>query len=402
MAWSHPNAGGVASNLNTHGLLVMENGTFLAAISGSIRARDDVRAPALYDSGSRVAISRGEGRNYVDYSRYVYNNGAYSGSGWVEPSDLGVRYANSAGSASSASNATRADMLNGYGAAYGDTHPGHGLRVWYDWAYSGTYRNGITIGSHPSDTYYGWQIFQNMWDDRTYTRRYNGGFQATRTLMTLQDDPYAGNMNQYVRTSDSVTFTNVYNYGWFRNYNNLEGLYNQNNGNHFYSNGGGSWGITGNGGNVELQFRSNHQSTLRGYVYGDTSSNFGLLNDQGGWSVRCYSGGGYGGALSGSWTASGDLIAYSDERVKTNISTIENALDKVLSLRGVTYERTDGDDRSQKVGVIAQEIQKILPQVVHEQDNGMLGVSYGNIVGVLIEAIKEQQKEIEVLKAKLN
>ena len=393
MAWSHPNAGGVASNLNTHGLLVMENGTFLAAISGSIRARDDVRAPAIYDSGSRVAISRGEGRNYVDYSRYVYNNGSYSGSGWVEPSDLGVRYASSAG---------RADMLNGYGAAYGDTHPGHGLRVWYDWAYSGTYRNGITIGSHPSDTYYGWQIFQNMWDDRTYTRRYNGGFQATRTLMTLQDDPYAGNMNQYVRTSDAPTFSDVYVNGWFRNNGNNTGLYNQSNGNHFYSNGGGSWGITGNGGNVELQFRSNHQSTLRGYVYGDTSSNFGLLNDQGGWSVRCYSGGGYGGALSGSWTASGDLIAYSDERVKTNISTIENALDKILSMRGVTYERTDGDDRSQKVGVIAQEIQKILPQVVHEQDNGMLGVSYGNIVGVLIEAIKEQQKEIEVLKAKLN
>lgn len=408
LAWSHPNAGGVAGNLNTHGLLVMENGTFLAAISGSIRARDDVRAPALYDSGNRVAISRGEGRNYVDYSRYVYNNGAYSGSGWVEPSDLGVRYAasanyaTSAGSASSASNATRADLLNGYGAAYGDTHPGHGLRVWYDWAYSGTYRNGITIGSHPSDTYYGWQIFQNMWDDRTYTRRYNGGFQGTYTLMTLQHDPYAGNMNQYVRTSDSVTFGEIYTNGWLRNNANNTGLYNQTNGNHFYSNGGGSWGITGNGGNVELQFRSNHQSTLRGYVYGDTSSNFGLLNDQGGWSVRCYSGGGYGGALTGSWTASGDLIAYSDARVKTNVATIENALEKVLQLRGVTYVRTDGEDHSEKIGVIAQEIREILPQVVHEQTDGMLGVSYGNIVGVLIEAIKEQQKEIEELKSKLN
>ena len=50
MAWSHPNAGGVASNLNTHGLLVMENGTFLAAVSGSIRSRDDMRTPIFYDS----------------------------------------------------------------------------------------------------------------------------------------------------------------------------------------------------------------------------------------------------------------------------------------------------------------------------------------------------------------
>jgi hypothetical protein len=50
MTWSHPNAGGVAGNLNTHGLLVLENGTFLAAISGSIRSRDDMRAPIFYDS----------------------------------------------------------------------------------------------------------------------------------------------------------------------------------------------------------------------------------------------------------------------------------------------------------------------------------------------------------------
>lgn len=52
MAWSHPNAGGVAGNLNTHGLLVTENGTFLAAISGSIRSRDDMRAPIFYDSNN--------------------------------------------------------------------------------------------------------------------------------------------------------------------------------------------------------------------------------------------------------------------------------------------------------------------------------------------------------------
>jgi len=56
-------------------------------------------AGGLYDAQRRVATSRGEGTNFVDYSRYVYNNGAYSGSGWIEPSNLGVRYANSANSA---------------------------------------------------------------------------------------------------------------------------------------------------------------------------------------------------------------------------------------------------------------------------------------------------------------
>jgi hypothetical protein len=52
IAWSHPNAGGVAGNLNTHGALIMENGTFLAALSGSVRARDDMRAPIFYDSNN--------------------------------------------------------------------------------------------------------------------------------------------------------------------------------------------------------------------------------------------------------------------------------------------------------------------------------------------------------------
>lgn len=397
LAWSHPNAGGVAGNLNTHGLLVMENGTFLAAISGSIRARDDVRAPALYDSGSRVAISRGEGRNYVDYSRYVYNNGAYSGSGWVEPSDLGVRYASSAGSATSAtsaSSASNADRLYPIGAAIDNTHPGYGLKVWYDWAYSGTYRNGLTLGSHPSDQAYGWQIWQNMWDDRTYTRRYNSGWQTTRTLLTAQDDPYAYNMNQYVRTGDDVTFRNIYLNGWFRNNNNREGLYNQANGNHFYSRGGSEWVVTGNGGNIELQFWSNHESARRGYVYANTSNEIGFLNSGGSWSLRCDN--------SGNVTATGDVTAYSDARIKTNIKTYENALEKVLQLRGVTYNRTDNDDHSEKIGVIAQEIEKIIPQVVSKQEDGLLTVSYGNIVGVLIEAIKEQQKEIEILKLKLN
>lgn len=122
--------------------------------------------------------------------------------------------------------------------------------------------------------------------------------------------------------------------------------------------------------------------------------------------VRIHSGNRTGGAVitlasGGSITASGDITAYSDERVKENINTIENALEKVKALRGVTYNRKDKEDKSEKIGVIAQEVQEILPQVVQEQEDGMLGVSYGNITAVLIEAIKEQQKQIEVLKAEL-
>ena len=123
------------------------------------------------------------------------------------------------------------------------------------------------------------------------------------------------------------------------------------------------------------------------------------------YGVRVHAGNRTGGVAhtlhsNGTFTATGDVTAYSDRRVKENIKTIDNALSKVLCLRGVTYNRTDLDDKSEKIGVIAQEIQEILPQVVSEE-NDRYSVAYGNIVGVLIEAIKEQQAQIEELKAKI-
>jgi len=106
--------------------------------------------------------------------------------------------------------------------------------------------------------------------------------------------------------------------------------------------------------------------------------------------------------MSGNLTMAGDITAFSDKKLKENINTIKNALEKVKALRGVTYTRKDQEDKSEKIGVIAQEIQEVLPQVVHEQEDGMLGVSYGNIVAVLIEAIKEQQHQIDELKEEID
>jgi hypothetical protein len=103
---------------------------------------------------------------------------------------------------------------------------------------------------------------------------------------------------------------------------------------------------------------------------------------------------------AGTLTAAGDVVAYSDARLKENIITVDNAVDKITSMRGVFYNRIDTEDKSRKVGVIAQEIQEILPEVVTTSDDGTLGVAYGNIVGVLIEAIKELKAEIDILKNK--
>ena len=129
------------------------------------------------------------------------------------------------------------------------------------------------------------------------------------------------------------------------------------------------------------------------------ATNFGLDSDNviriGGWSAsnnRLQM------DMSGNLTMAGDVTAYSDARVKENIATIENALNKVLALRGVSYNRIDSDDKKTKIGVIAQETLLIVPEVVNQDNDGMFNVSYGNLAGLFIEAIKEQQKEIEELK----
>ena len=87
----------------------------------------------------------------------------------------------------------------------------------------------------------------------------------------------------------------------------------------------------------------------------------------------------------------------SDARLKQNIQTLNNAVGIVLSLRGVSYSR----DGKEEIGLIAQEVEPILPQVVTTTENGMKGISYSNMVGLLVEAIKEQQKTIDELNARL-
>jgi len=97
-------------------------------------------------------------------------------------------------------------------------------------------------------------------------------------------------------------------------------------------------------------------------------------------------------------TASGNVTAYSDKRIKTDISKIDNALEKVCLVSGYTYKRTDTGDERKHTGVIAQEVIKVLPEVVHGSEETVYSVAYGNMVGLLIEAIKELKSEIDELK----
>ncbi len=95
---------------------------------------------------------------------------------------------------------------------------------------------------------------------------------------------------------------------------------------------------------------------------------------------------------AGDLTTTGNITELSDERLKSDVKTVDNALDKVNALRGVTFMKNG----KRSLGVIAQEIEKVLPEVVVEGKE-YKSVAYGNIVGVLIEAIKEQDLKIERL-----
>lgn len=105
-----------------------------------------------------------------------------------------------------------------------------------------------------------------------------------------------------------------------------------------------------------------------------------------------------GGTISGSLTVTGNILsngnvtAYSDRRVKENIQTIDNALDKVMMLSGVTYNLI-GDDKRQ-AGLIAQDVQKVLPEAVIVNANGILSLDYSRVISLLVNAIKELRGEL--------
>jgi len=103
-------------------------------------------------------------------------------------------------------------------------------------------------------------------------------------------------------------------------------------------------------------------------------------------------------SAAGAATFNNDVTAFSDVILKDNIDTIDNALDRVKGMRGVFFDRKDNKQERQ-TGVIAQEVEPFLPEVVREtkDEKKIKSVAYGNMVGLLIEAIKELNAKVEEL-----
>ena len=163
---------------------------------------------------------------------------------------------------------------------------------------------------------------------------------------------------------------------------------------------GHSVGYGGGDGSLSVRGDASSAAVMTFHRGGAYAINLGLDTDNvfrlGGWSdgtnvYRFQVDGG------GNFTASGNVTTYSDIRLKKDIRVIPDALAKVEQLSGVTYERIDSGER--QTGLIAQEVQKVLPEAVSGDD--MLSVAYGNLVGLLVEAIKELKAEVDELKLKV-
>ena len=300
-----------------------------------------------------------------------------------------------------------------------NSHPGFGIRPFYSWntgqANNPTagYSNGISIGSHPGDQSYGFQIVQNMWDDNLYFRRYNAGWQGWRTALDSSNYTgyrdwggnaiyagilYDGNNTGYYVDPASTSRMNYINADFIRSYSYLYldyqygstvvGVYNSTK----------FQGVFAMGDSYKLAIDGTSCANHYGIAWSHPNaggqaanlSSHGMLVQQAGTTMA---------AISTNIWASGDIIAYSDIRVKDNIQIIDNPLERLKKVRGVTFTRTDFEDKEKRyAGVIAQEMREALPEVVSENSEGHLSVSYGNTVSLLIEAIKEQQTQIEELK----
>jgi len=194
-------------------------------------------------------------------------------------------------------------------------------------------------------------------------------------------------------------------YKWM--YTNDTGFYSGTNGAHWYPNDWtyGAWRMNGNrngwyGHVIDSSYRPHYmwesgnggcylQDAGRWVFYhslGNNCTGHGTSSTSS--SYRIY--------VGGSIYAEGNIVAYSDRRAKENITSVDNALDKVLKMRGVFYNTIKDETKKRQIGVIAQEIEEILPEVVtYASDVDEYGVSYGNFAGLFIEAIKEQSEVIK-------
>ncbi len=162
-------------------------------------------------------------------------------------------------------------------------------------------------------------------------------------------------------------------------------------------------------GNSVLHFKPNATSSKSGQfkVTAGNGYNFKWTNDAAGTGETIYMDLDTSTTGGGDLTVKGDIIAYgapSDRKYKENIKPIESALDKAMQLQGVTFDWKDSEsilDIKEDIGFIAQDVEKVLPELVRDNGKGNLSLRYQGVTPILLEAIKELKAEIEELKKQI-
>jgi hypothetical protein len=327
--YSHPNAGGVAANLSSHGLMNIVNGAWHASLGSSTRASSDMRAPIFYDN----------------------NNTGY----YVDPNSTSNLY-----------------LVNVSQVIASDWLRTTGNSGWY----SNTHGGGMWMEDSTYVRVYGDKRLYNP--NTSHLSIYTaGGVTSTNQMRSPIYYDY-NNTTYYTRPSTSSLINTLYTAGTIQ-------AGTSGTGNIYLGNNGGNG--TGN----HFRFHTNNSHT-----YFD--ANCGDIHWRQGVSTRFYF---Y--MTTANMTINGTLTQYSDERLKQNVVTIDNALNKVNQLRGVYYNRTDINTEANQIGLIAQETESVVPEVVHTANDelGTKSISYGQLNALLVEAIKELKADNDSLRARI-
>ena len=311
---------------------------------------------------------------YVNGTQVVLNSGTW-----------GINITGSAGTASAAGRASALDIV-GYGSGNMTYYQTSGTFAGYSgWA-------GYFVSNHGDGaTYYNQTIIMPFWGPPQYSRLQGGTFVGPYTFWSTENlNDYAPNMNQYVRTTDNVTFNTTTSPTILVN-----GHSDNTKGYRIHNTSGSS---------VSAMFtNSSNQLVIAAGAVDQINLNKKVLVNAVALGVNIAPS-----ATAGRIDASNDIVAYSssDERLKQNITPIANALDKVKSLTGVEFDwkpehKEAHGHEGHDTGIIAQQVLGVMPTAVRTNDTGYLAVRYEKLIGLLIEANKELAARVEELEKKI-
>jgi hypothetical protein len=274
---------------------------------------------------------------------------------------------------------------------------------------------GIQV-RHSTSSHYGFQLVNQYNQDKIWHRRItNNSFGGWQQVWTANSDGAGSGLD--ADTVDGIQGSTLqggslgtdyyvnalYHDDWVRNHYNSNGHYWSTTGWHIYPKDADDFFIRAGSGSCGLAMTVGNE-TARGYVYANTSNEIGFLNSARSWSFKVDN--------SGNATATGNVTAYSDRRLKSDIEPLTNSLNTVCQLQGVKYKRNSTG--ATEIGFVAQDVKKVVPELVDiidgrtENSDGVSDgiedlhvMKYQNTVALLVESIKELKAEVDDLKTQL-